>query len=50
MASNSKMETEKLNGKNFELWKLKTEYFLVDTDQWIMVDPGISPTGTSTED
>jgi hypothetical protein len=25
MASNSKMEIEKFNGKSFELWKLKME-------------------------
>jgi hypothetical protein len=40
MASNSKMEIEKFNGKIFELWKLKMEDLLVDRDQWIMVDPG----------
>jgi hypothetical protein len=47
MASNLKMEIEKFNGKSFELWKLKMEDLLVDIDQWIMVDPGTSPTGTS---
>jgi hypothetical protein len=47
MASNSKMEIKKFNGKHFELWKLKIEDLLVDRDQWIVVDPGISPTGTS---
>jgi hypothetical protein len=35
MASNSKMEIEKFNGKIFELWKLKMEDLLVDRDQWI---------------
>ena len=50
MASNSKMEIEKFNGKIFELWKLKMEDLLVDRDQWIVVDPGIAPTGTSTDD
>jgi hypothetical protein len=50
MASNSKMEIEKFNGKSFELWKLKMEDFLVDKDQWIMVDPGTAPTGTSADD
>ena len=44
MASNSKMEIEKFNGKIFELWKLNMEDILVDRDQWIMVDPGIAPT------
>jgi hypothetical protein len=50
MASNSKMEIEKFNGKIFELWKLKMEDLLVDRDQWIMVDPGTAPTGTSADD
>jgi hypothetical protein len=44
------MEIEKFNGKSFELWKLKMEDLLVDRDQWIMVDPGTAPTGTSTDD
>jgi hypothetical protein len=50
MASNSKMEIEKFNGKIFELWKLKMEDILVDRDQWITVDPGTAPTGTSVDD
>ena len=50
MASNSKMEIENFNGKNFEMWKLKMEDLLVDRDQWIEVDPGTAPTGTSTDD
>jgi hypothetical protein len=50
MASNSKMEIEKFNGKSFELWKLKMEYLLVDRDQWIAVDLGMTPTGTSADD
>jgi hypothetical protein len=45
-----KMEIEKFNGKSFELWKLKMEDLLVDKDQWIVVDPGTAPTGTSTDD
>ena len=50
MESNSKMDNEKFNGKNFELWKLKMEDLLVDRDQWIMIDLGIEPTRTSTYD
>jgi hypothetical protein len=50
MESSSKMEIEKFNGKSFELWKLKMEDLLVDRDQWITVDPGTAPTGTSTDD
>jgi hypothetical protein len=44
MARNSKMETEKFNGKIFELWKLNMEYLLVDKDQWITVDTGTTAT------
>jgi hypothetical protein len=40
MVSSSKMEIDKFNGKNFQLWKLKMEYLLVERDQWIMVDRG----------
>ena len=50
MASNSKMEIEKFNGKRFELWKLKMEDLLVDKDQWITVDPGTAPTGILADD
>jgi hypothetical protein len=50
MASSSKMEIEKFNGKIFELWNLKMEYLLVDRDQWIMVDLAIEPTRTSSDD
>jgi hypothetical protein len=46
MASSSRIEIEKFNGKNFELWKLKMEDLLVDKEQWITVDPGTQPTGT----
>ena len=50
MESNSKMEIKKFNWKRFELWKLKMEYLLVDRDQWITVDLGMAPTGTSADD
>jgi hypothetical protein len=50
MASNSKMEIEKFNGKSFEPWKLKMEDLLVDRDQWITVDPGTAPIGTSADE
>jgi hypothetical protein len=46
MTSSSKIEKEKFNGKNFELWKLNMEDLLVDKEQWIIVDPGTQPTGT----
>jgi hypothetical protein len=50
MESNSKMEIEKINGKSFEMWKLKMEDLLVDRDHWIVVDPGTAPTVTSADD
>jgi hypothetical protein len=50
MVSSSKMEIENFNGKSFELWKLKMEDLLVERDQWIAMDPGTSPTRTSTDD
>ena len=50
MASNSKMEIKKFNEKSFELWKLKMEDILVDRDQWIVIDLGTAPTGTSAND
>jgi hypothetical protein len=46
MANSSRIEIEKFNSKNFELWKLKMEDLLVDKEQWIIVDPGTQPTGT----
>jgi hypothetical protein len=46
MASSSRIEIEKFNGKNFELWKLKMEDLIVDKEQWIAVDPGTQPTST----
>jgi hypothetical protein len=33
MASNSKMEIEKFNGKFFELWKFNMEDLLVERDR-----------------
>ena len=30
MSNKSRIEIEKFNGKNFELWKLKMEVLLVD--------------------
>ena len=46
MVSSSRIEIEKFNGKNFELWKLKMEDLLVEKEQWIIVDPGTQPTST----
>jgi hypothetical protein len=47
MVSSSRIEIEKFNSKNFELWKLKMEDLLVDKEQWIVVDPGTQHIGTS---
>jgi hypothetical protein len=38
MASSSRIEIEKFNGKSFELWNM--EDLLVNKEQWIVVDPG----------
>jgi hypothetical protein len=46
MGSSSRIEIEKFNGKNFELWKIKMEDLLIDKKEWIIVDPGTQPTGT----
>jgi hypothetical protein len=46
MASSSRIEIEKFNGKKFELWKLNMEDLLVDKEQWIVVDFGTQPTST----
>ena len=50
MVSTSRIEIEKFNDQNFELWKLKMEYLLVDWEQWIAVDPSTKPTATSQDD
>ena len=44
MASSSKVEIEKFNGHNFELWNVKMEDLLVDKVEWVVVDPGTKPT------
>ena len=49
MVSTSKMEKEKFNGKNIELWKLKMEDLLMERDQWIVVLRK-KPTGMKDED
>jgi hypothetical protein len=48
--SSSRIEIEKFNGQNFELWKLKIEDLLVDREQWETVCPGTIPTGMSREE
>jgi hypothetical protein len=50
MVRSSKIEINKFNGKNFELWKLKMQDLLVYKDQLIAVDSSISLTRTSIDD
>jgi hypothetical protein len=40
---------QKFNGKIFGIWKLKMEDILVDRDEWITVDTGTAPKGTSAD-
>jgi hypothetical protein len=50
MESSSRIEIEKFNGHNFELWKLKMEDLLVDQEQWVVVSPRTIPTSMSKEE
>jgi hypothetical protein len=50
MASSSKIEIEKFNGKSFEFWKLNMEDMLIEKDKWITVNLGTTPTRMSTDD
>jgi hypothetical protein len=47
MASSSRIEIEKFNGHNCDLWKLKIDYLLVDREQWTTICPGTMLTGMS---
>ena len=48
--SSSRVDIEKFNGQNFELWMLKMEDLLVDKEQWVVVDLGTNPASMSSED
>ena len=50
MSNTSRIEIKKFNGYNFELWKNKMEYLLVDREQWFVLEPWTKPTGKSDED
>ena len=50
MSNTSILEIKKLNGQNFEMWKLKIEDLLVDQEQWITATPRTKPMGTSNDD
>ena len=45
MDSTSRIEIEKFNGQNFELWNLKMEDLLIDRHKWILIDSGTTPLG-----
>jgi hypothetical protein len=49
MVSTSRLEMEKFNGTNFELWKLKMEDLLIDQDLWVVVS-GTKPIGMKDEE
>jgi hypothetical protein len=50
MASSSRIEIERFNGQNYEPWKLKMEYLLVDQEQWTAVCQGTHPIAMSTKE
>ena len=50
MASSSKINIEKFNGHNFDLWNIKIEYILVDREQWTMIYPSTQPIGMLTKE
>jgi hypothetical protein len=49
-STSSRVEMDKFNGSNFELWKLKMEDMLVDRDLWDAVSSSTKPQTTSQED
>jgi hypothetical protein len=50
MASSLRIEIEKFNSHNFEIWKLKIENLLVDQEQWAEVYPDTISIGMPRED
>jgi hypothetical protein len=50
MASSSRIEIEKFNGQNFEFWRLKIEYLLIDREKWEAVCPRTILTSMSREE
>ena len=48
-STSSRVEMDKFNGSNFELWKLKMEDMLVDRDLWDVVS-STKPQTTSQEE
>jgi hypothetical protein len=49
MTSSSIIEIEKFNGQNFDLWKIKLEYIIVDREQWIVMGSWTKPISMSKE-
>ena len=49
MAGILRIEIEKFNGHNFQLWNHKMEDVLVDLEQWVVVDLGTTLTCMSKE-
>lgn len=49
MESSSRVEIEKFNENNFELWKIKMEDILVDKEKWVVVGLGTKPISMSKE-
>ena len=49
MTSSSRIEINKFDDQNFELWKIKMKDVLIDREQCIVVDPSAKPTRTSQE-
>jgi hypothetical protein len=49
MESSSRIEIEKFNDQNFELWKIKIEDILVDREQWEEMCLGTIMIGMSRE-
>jgi hypothetical protein len=50
MVSSSRIEIEKFNGHNFDIYNLKIEYLLVDREQWKILCPSTMLVGMPTEE
>jgi hypothetical protein len=50
MTSSLRIEIGKFKGHNFELWKLKIEYLLIDQEQWETICPSMILSFMSTKE
>jgi hypothetical protein len=50
MESSSKIEIERFNGQNWELWKIKIEDILIYQEQWTSICLGTQLIGMSMEE